>query len=93
MADRLREDARGLTGELRAAKVRRVEVVSGDRRSVADRIGAETGVDAVHAEQSPEDKLELVRATRADPRLAPVVMVGDGVNDARRWPSPTSASR
>lgn len=82
MADRLREDARGLADELRAAGVRRVAMVSGDRRSVAERIGEETGVDEVYAEQSPEDKLEVVRTMRGDPETAPVVMVGDGVNDA-----------
>ena len=82
MADRLREDARGLAGELRAAGVRRVAMVSGDRRSVAERIGEETDVDEVYAEQSPEDKLEVVRTMREDPETAPVVMVGDGVNDA-----------
>jgi heavy metal translocating P-type ATPase len=82
MADRLREDARELTADLHAAGVRRVAMVSGDHRAVAARIGEETGVDEVHAEQSPEQKLEIVRAMRADPELAPVVMVGDGVNDA-----------
>ncbi len=82
MADRLRDDARELSGELRSAGVRRVAMVTGDRRSVAERIGAETGLDAVYSEQSPEDKLEVVREMRADPELAPVVMVGDGVNDA-----------
>jgi heavy metal translocating P-type ATPase len=82
MADRLREDARGLAADLRAAGVRRVAMVSGDHRAVAERIGAEVGVDEVHAEQSPEDKLGVVRAIRAEPALAPVVMVGDGVNDA-----------
>jgi heavy metal translocating P-type ATPase len=82
MADRLREDARGLASDLRAAGVRRVAMVSGDHRAVAERIGTEVGVDEVHAEQSPEDKLEIVRAMRANPALAPVVMVGDGVNDA-----------
>jgi heavy metal translocating P-type ATPase len=82
MADRLREDARELAAELHAAGVRRVAMVSGDRRSVAERIGAETGLDRVYAEQSPEEKLEVVRRMRADPELAPVVMVGDGVNDA-----------
>ena len=30
----------------------------------------------------PEDKLEVVRAIQAEPRLSPVMMVGDGVNDA-----------
>ena len=57
-------------------------MVSGDRRSVAERIGAELGVDRVYAELSPEDKLEIVRRLRQDPELSPVVMVGDGVNDA-----------
>jgi heavy metal translocating P-type ATPase len=82
VADRLREDARELAGELRATGIRRVSMVTGDRRSVAERIGAETGLDEVHAEQSPEDKLGIVRGMRGDAELAPVVMVGDGVNDA-----------
>ena len=82
MADRLREDARELAGELRAAGIERVSMVTGDRREVAERIASETGLDEVFAEQSPEQKLEVVRAMRADPALAPVVMVGDGVNDA-----------
>jgi heavy metal translocating P-type ATPase len=82
MADRLRDDARELAGRLREAGVRRVAMVTGDRRAVAERIAAETGVDRVYAEQSPEDKLDVVRSMRADPDLAPVVMVGDGVNDA-----------
>ncbi|HEX8958940.1 MAG TPA: heavy metal translocating P-type ATPase [Solirubrobacterales bacterium] len=82
MADRLRDDARELAGRLREAGVRRVAMVTGDRREIAERIAAETGVDSVYAEQSPEDKLDVVRGIRADPELAPVVMVGDGVNDA-----------
>jgi heavy metal translocating P-type ATPase len=82
MADRLREDARELAGELRAAGVREVAMATGDRQQVAERIAAQTGLDRVYAELSPEDKLDVVRAMRADPELAPVVMVGDGVNDA-----------
>ncbi len=82
MADRLREDARELAGALRRSGIRRVAMVTGDRASVAERIAAETGLDDVHAEQAPEQKLDVVRAMRADPELAPVVMVGDGVNDA-----------
>ncbi len=82
MADHLRDDARELAGSLREIGVRRVAMVTGDRRAVAERIAAETGLDDVYAEQSPEDKLDVVRGMRADPELAPVVMVGDGVNDA-----------
>jgi heavy metal translocating P-type ATPase len=82
MADELRPDADRIVERLRAEGVRHVAMVSGDRRSVAERIGRELGVDRVYAEQSPEEKLEVVRRLRADPGLRPVIMVGDGVNDA-----------
>jgi heavy metal translocating P-type ATPase len=82
MADELRPDAKRIVERLRSEGVRHVAMVSGDRESVATRIGRALGVDRVYADQSPEDKLEVVRTLRADPALRPVVMVGDGVNDA-----------
>ena len=82
MADELRPDADRIVERLRAEGIRHVAMVSGDRRSVAERIGRELGVDRVYAEQSPEEKLEVVRRLRDDPELRPVIMVGDGVNDA-----------
>ena len=82
MADELRPDAANIVERLRAEGVRHVALVSGDRRSVAERIGRELGVDRVYAEQSPEEKLQVVASLRADPNLRPVIMVGDGVNDA-----------
>jgi heavy metal translocating P-type ATPase len=82
MADELRPDAHSIVERLREEGVRHVAMLSGDRRSVAERVGRELGVDRVYAEQSPEDKLEVVRSVRAEPDLRPVVMVGDGVNDA-----------
>ena len=77
-----RVDALHIVERLRAEGVRHIAMVSGDRRSVAERIGRELGVDRVYSEQSPEDKLEVVTRLRADPNLSPVIMVGDGVNDA-----------
>ena len=82
MADELRPDAIHIVERLRAEGIRHIAMISGDRRSVAERIGREVGVDRVYAEQSPEDKLEVVRRIGADPALRPVIMVGDGVNDA-----------
>ncbi len=82
MADELRADANNLVERLRTEGVRHVAMLSGDRRSVAERVGRELGVDRVYAEQSPEDKLEVVRRVRAEPDLRPVIMVGDGINDA-----------
>ncbi len=82
MSDELRPDADRIVERLRAEGVRHVAMVSGDRRAVAERVGRELGVDRVYAEQSPEEKLEVVRSLRAEARLRPVVMVGDGINDA-----------
>lgn len=82
MADELRPEATKVVARLRAKGVRHVGLVSGDRRSVADRVGQELDVDHVYAEQTPEQKLQVVEALRADPNLRPVIMVGDGVNDA-----------
>ena len=56
--------------------------VTGDRRDVAMAVARMAGLDRVYSEQSPEDKLAVVRAAREQPDRRPVVMVGDGVNDA-----------
>jgi heavy metal translocating P-type ATPase len=82
MGDTLREDARSLVAALRAIGVRHVAMVTGDRTAVADAVGEGLGLDGVHAELEPGDKLEVVRGLRERPDYRPVVMVGDGVNDA-----------
>ena len=83
MGDRLRADAGGLVDALRDAGVRHVAMVTGDRaRGRARRSARRLGLDRVYAEQTPEEKLGVVRAMRRPPELRPVVMVGDGVNDA-----------
>jgi len=82
MSDPVRPEAVGLIGRLRRAGVRRIAMVSGDRQDVASALGAALGLDAVYADQTPEDKLNVVRGMRTSPDLGPVIMVGDGINDA-----------
>lgn len=82
MADELRPDSARLVERLRSEGIRHIAIVSGDRQSVAERVGRELGVDRVYAERSPETKLEVVRSIRDRPGLRPVIMVGDGINDA-----------
>ncbi len=82
MADRPRADAPELIASLREAGIRHVAMVTGDRSAVAEEVGRRLGIDRVYADQTPEDKLEVVRAMQQVPELSPVVMVGDGVNDA-----------
>jgi heavy metal translocating P-type ATPase len=82
MGDHLRPDSLELVAALRAEGVRHVALLSGDSAEVARSVGASLGLDAVYAEQSPGEKLAIVQRLRDDPAFAPVVMVGDGVNDA-----------
>jgi heavy metal translocating P-type ATPase len=82
MGDRLRPDAADLVAALHEEGVTDVAMVTGDRRDVALAVAGQSGLDRVYPEQSPEDKLAVVRAARDQPERRPVVMVGDGVNDA-----------
>ena len=57
----------------------RVMIVSGDRESEVRYLADEVGISEVHAEQSPEQKVAIVRTETA---LAKTLYVGDGINDA-----------
>ncbi|MEU8233268.1 heavy metal translocating P-type ATPase [Actinoplanes sp. NPDC048967] len=77
--DPVRPQAPRMVRALRRAGISRVVLVTGDRADTAEAVGRVVGVDAVHADCDPGDKLALIRAEQ---RLAPAVMVGDGINDA-----------
>ncbi len=79
LTDPLRPDAARTIRALRDGGIRRIVMVTGDRAEVAHTVGAVIGVDEVLAERTPAGKLDAVRAERD---RAPVIMVGDGINDA-----------
>ena len=79
LEDPVRPDAPRMIRALRAAGISRVVLVTGDRADIAETVGRIVGVDTVHAERDPAEKLAIVRAERAS---GPTVMVGDGINDA-----------
>jgi Cd2+/Zn2+-exporting ATPase len=78
VADTIRTDAPAAIKSLHDKGVK-VIMATGDARRVAENVAAELGVDEVHAELMPEDKLTLVKELQAAGRT--VAMVGDGVND------------
>ena len=80
LADSPRRTAREAIDMLREQGVRRVALLTGDREEAARGIAAELRVDEVHAGLLPDQKHQLVRSLRD--RYGPVLMVGDGVNDA-----------
>jgi cation transport ATPase len=79
MVDPVRGESPQALRTLREAGIRRIVLLSGDRRDVAEAVGRSLGVDEVLSEQSPVQKVEAVDAEH---RRAVTVMVGDGINDA-----------
>ena len=79
LADELRSDTPRAIRMLREAGVARIVMVTGDRASAAQAIGAALDLDAVLADRVPSDKVDAVRSEQ---RLHPTIMVGDGINDA-----------
>lgn len=82
LADQLREEAASIQPQLQAQGVKRIVMLTGDHAETASYVAERAGIDEVRADQTPEDKVAAVREFQADADLAPVVMVGDGINDA-----------
>jgi heavy metal translocating P-type ATPase len=81
VADRPRETSAAALSALRDSGVATILMMTGDRRSVALRVGQELGLrkDEIHAEMLPQDKVVLVAKAAKGRKIA---FVGDGVNDA-----------
>lgn len=79
MADPLREGIAAMLASLRRIGVRRIMLATGDRAAVAEQVTKDLGLDAIRADLTPEQKVLLVLTERKN---GPVMMVGDGVNDA-----------
>ncbi|PST48476.1 heavy metal translocating P-type ATPase [Bifidobacterium callitrichos] len=73
-----RANARKALDGLHALGVEKLTMLTGDKRASAEIIAREVGIDEVHAELFPEDKVAAVR----DSHSPVTMMVGDGVNDA-----------
>jgi heavy metal translocating P-type ATPase len=79
--DPLRPETPRAIRSLRRIGFTRIVMVSGDNAAVADIVGSAIGVDAVLADRVPSEKVDAVKAERSD-ASGPIVMVGDGLNDA-----------
>ncbi|WP_188712194.1 heavy metal translocating P-type ATPase [Microbacterium faecale] len=78
LSDPIREQSAETVSRLRRAGVAEIAMVTGDITSTAESVAHAVDIQTVHAETTPQTKVRIVQAMR--PR--PVLMVGDGINDA-----------
>lgn len=78
LSDRVRDNAVATISSLNTLGVTRVLMLTGDAAATARHVGGDLGIEEVHAELLPQDKVDIVRTIQE----RPVIMVGDGVNDA-----------
>ncbi|MDO5736449.1 MAG: heavy metal translocating P-type ATPase [Propionibacteriaceae bacterium] len=77
LSDRLRDNATATVEAFRSMGASEAMMVTGDLRSTADEIAAQVGLTRVHADALPADKVAILATLDK-----PVIMIGDGVNDA-----------
>ncbi|MGN1007716.1 MAG: heavy metal translocating P-type ATPase, partial [Butyricicoccus sp.] len=83
ISDEVKPDAGAAIRGLRALGVRKSVMLTGDRRNAAEYVAQELGLDEVHAELLPADKVDCVETLLGQKSARGVlVFVGDGVNDA-----------
>lgn len=82
IADRIKEDAGAAIQALRRAGVRRLVMLTGDKREVAERTARALGLDDVRAELLPDGKVAELERLMAGPERGKLAFVGDGINDA-----------
>ncbi len=79
VADTIKESSAEAVRQIRELGLRPV-LLTGDNERAARAVAATVGIDEVHAEVRPGDKVDVIRRLQAEGRT--VAMVGDGVNDA-----------
>ncbi|EHN59336.1 heavy metal translocating P-type ATPase [Oenococcus kitaharae] len=78
--DTVRPEAKDTLARLKELGLSKLIMLTGDQQPVADKIAAGLALDEIHAQCLPEDKISLIN--NIPKQYKPIIMVGDGVNDA-----------
>lgn len=81
ISDVVKEESAQAMKDLKAAGIKKTVMLTGDQDAVAQKVAAEIGIDEVHSQLLPGDKLELLEKILKD-TSGKVAFVGDGINDA-----------
>jgi Cu2+-exporting ATPase len=79
LADTVRQESKYAITKLKELGIAPI-MLTGDNKNVAQSVSTEIGIDQYFAEVSPEQKVEIIKKTKAENQI--VAMVGDGINDA-----------
>ena len=83
ISDTLKPNAKEAIAALKKAGVTKTVMLTGDRWAVANRVAAQLGIDQVHSQLLPGDKVDKVETLLSQkPRSQSLAFVGDGINDA-----------
>lgn len=80
LSDHIRPTAPAMIRDLRSLGVIKVAMLTGDGKKNAEVIAKQAGIENVFAELRPEQKAEIVQQLKKE--YEPIIMVGDGINDA-----------
>jgi Cd2+/Zn2+-exporting ATPase len=80
LADKIKEDLNSNINKIRRNGVKKIVMLTGDNRYVAEMISKQASIDQIRAEQLPQEKVEYI--TTHQRQGYKVAMIGDGVNDA-----------
>jgi len=79
LADEVRPKAKETIAKLRKLGIKKIVMLTGDNRGVAESIADQLNIDEIYAELLPQEKVEIIEKLKKDGTVA---MIGDGVNDA-----------
>lgn len=79
IADKIRKEAKDMVSALQALGDRRILMLTGDNKVVAERVASSLGISEFRSDLLPEEKIGIIGSGEYS---SPIVMVGDGVNDA-----------
>lgn len=84
ISDRIKDKAEDAVSKLRESGIKKTVMLTGDRQEAADDIARQIGIDEVHAELLPGDKVGMVEKLieREKAEGGKLAFVGDGINDA-----------
>ena len=80
--DEVKKDSKEAIKQLKALGIKKIVMLTGDNKKVADKVGAELGIEEVYGGLLPIDKVSKVESLIESKSKGKLIFVGDGINDA-----------